>query len=222
MMIVPGAAIAQESAAAGENETFAEPSPPPARRFSLGLGPTYAFVTDDDTREIVGPLYGALVTFKYHLIEWVSVSATSGYLRGYQKQDVRLDYATYRRVSTTSATPALVGFQAEILPRGRVNPFVGGSVGGMYLALLQDPEDIRSNVPLYYDELQTTLHQWLFVGGADLGLDVRISEWAGVFASGYYRRTGTTKIHVEIPGAARHDELDLAQAGGTAGLWVYF
>ncbi|MDP8222354.1 MAG: hypothetical protein P9L99_03270 [Candidatus Lernaella stagnicola] len=193
-----------------------------ARQASMSLGPNYLLLLDRDTRDIVGDLYGGMLSFRYHLLSWISASASVGYLGAYGKQEADVDYVSYRRVSTTSITPMEAGFHAEIRPEKRFNPYLGATAGGMYMAIQQDPENIRSNVPIYYDELRVTTHQWLPTAGGDVGFDVRITEWVGAYASGFYRWSATTTIRTELPGAQRKDELAFSHAGGAAGIWVYF
>jgi hypothetical protein len=219
--------LAGPSFATGEMETppeagDAELAEPWTRNASLLVAPAYLNLLDGDTRAMLGDLYGGALTFKYHLIPWFATTASVGYLVGNGKQDVDLDYASYRRLSFTSVTPVEVGFFAEILPRGRVNPFIGAVAGGMYLAVQQSPEDIESNVPIAYDELDATAHAWLPTAGGKIGLDVRVTDWVGLGAAAAYRWTGGTKIHLEIPGVRRTYELQFFNVGIEVGLFVYF
>lgn len=193
-----------------------------ARQYSFHLGPSLFFILDEQTRETLGSLYGGELGMKAHLVPWLGVSLRSGYLIGYEKQENDLDYVAYESASSTSFTPVEVGFHWEILPESRFNPFMGLTAGGAYFAVQQEPEDIVSPIPLYHDELTVSAHQWLSLFGGEMGFDMRFSKWVGAYASGFYRRASTTRIHVEAPNAKRDVDLDLSHAGAGLGIWVYY
>lgn len=221
----PPAETATPQAEEGGEVVVATPESAPkpfVRRASFQLAPTLYYPLAEETFDAFGYLYGGTLGFKYHPIPWLAVSLQSGYLMGYYKQDAALGYASYRRINTATATPLLAGVYAEILPRYRVNPFIGAIGGTIYLSYRMEPEDIDSPIPLKHDELTVNGHDWLAVYGGEVGLDVRITDWVGVFLVGRYQFASATEYRLEIPRASKETRLEMSHGGAAAGLIVYY
>ena len=200
-----------------------EAAPKPfVRRASFQLAPTLYYPLAEETFDAFGYLYGGTLGFKYHPIPWLAVSLQSGYLMGYCKQDASLGYAKYRRITSATASPLLAGVYAEILPSSRVNPFIGAVGGTIYLSYRMEPEDIDSPIPLHHDELTVTKQNWLAVYGGEVGLDVRITDWVGVFLVGRYQFASATDYRLEIPRASDETRLEMSHGGAAVGLIVYY
>jgi hypothetical protein len=201
------------------------PAGPPdlTRVASFNLGPSAFHPFDRETRDELGAvLYGGEITLKFHPIPWLSTSFAVGYLAGYQKRGETIGYARYTRVTTTALAPTTLGLCAELLPRAIVNPYLGVGGGATYLALREEPQDVRSPIPLRHDELVANAHQWLGTVEARAGFDVRLSEWAGLFVEGYGRWLPGVRTRVTIPDARSEQDLRLTHAGATIGVTAYY
>jgi opacity protein-like surface antigen len=226
----PGAGtVAEEEAqsSAGPVAEGAAPEPSAMRWISFSLDAEADCFLDRQTRTVLGPVvYGAGLQLEYRPTPWFGISGNVAYLVGEAKSDAALQGATYRatfrRLADVTMTPVNLGLHANLLPGGRANPYIGATVGGVYLATHLEPQQIRSPIPLNYDELNLNIRQWLPAFGGEVGVDVRITTWFGVFVTGFYRYVGVANAPYSIPGASATVRLPLSDAGARLGLIAYY
>ncbi|HPQ70954.1 MAG TPA: hypothetical protein PKW95_17645 [bacterium] len=208
----------------GEESVAATPpaAEDPARHVVLTVAPSYAWLLDGDTADLLGPIYGGTVALRYCPWKHLSAEIGVGYLIGYEKLDHEFAYVRYTRLTNSTFTPFYAAVNFEMRPQATVNPYVGLAAGGLYLTFHQAPEDVDSDIPLDKDELSITEQHTLPLLAGKAGLDVRLTENVGFFAEATYRYTGAITYDLRIPRAKDETELVADHLAGALGIAVYY